>query len=55
MSACRCRNASVSYNAACVAASADDKRGILNCFGKNFTVSQPRVAVVVVAYIFQYL
>ena len=41
---CGCRNASVSSNAARVAVSADDKLGMLNCFGRNFTVSHTCVA-----------
>ena len=55
MLVCGCRNASVSYNAAHVAVLADDKLGMLNCFGNNFTVSHTRVADVFVKYIFQYL
>ena len=47
-SVCGCCNDSVSSNAARVAVSADDKIGILNCFGKNFTVSHIRVAAVFV-------
>ena len=46
MSVCRCRNASVSSKSARVAVSADYKLGILDCFGKNFTVSHTRVAAV---------
>ena len=45
---CRCRNTSVSSNAARVAVSADDKIGMLNCFGSNFTASHTRVAAVFV-------
>ena len=45
---CGCRNASVSYKAACVAVSADDKLGSLDFFGKNFIVSHTRVAAVLV-------
>ena len=45
-SACGCYNASVSSNADSVAVSADGRIGILNCFGKNLTVSHTRVAVV---------
>ena len=41
---CGFRNASVSSNAAHVAVSADDKLGMLNCFGINFNVSHTRVA-----------
>ena len=48
MLVCGCRNASVRSNAACVAVSVDDKLGMLNCFGKNFTVSHTRVAAVFV-------
>ena len=48
MLVCGCRNASVSCKVARVAVSADDKLGILNCFGKNFTVSHTRVADVFV-------
>ena len=45
---CGCRNASVSSNAARVAVSADDNLGMLNCFGRDFTVSHTRVAAVFV-------
>ena len=55
MLVCGCRNASVSSNPAHVAVSADDKLGILNCFGNNFTVSHTHTAAVFVTYIFHYL
>ena len=48
MLVCGCRNASVSYKAAHVVVLADDKLGILNCFGENFTVSHTHVAAVFV-------
>ena len=51
MSACGCCNASISSNAARFSVSDDDKISILNCFGKNFTVSHTRVAAVFVTYI----
>ena len=41
---CGCCNASVSSKADCVAVSADDTLGILNCFVNNFTVSHTHVA-----------
>ena len=44
MPLCVCCNASVSSKASRVAVSADDKLGIVNCFGKDFTVSHTRVA-----------
>ena len=55
MSVCGCSNAYVSSKASRVAVSADDKLGIVNCFGKNFTVSHTRVASVFVTQIFQHL
>ena len=48
MSVCGCHNASVSSKDARVAVLDDDKLGMLNCFGNNFTVSHTRVAGVFV-------
>ena len=48
MLVCGCRNASVISKADCVSVLADDKLGILNCFGDTFTVSHTRVADVLV-------
>ena len=48
MLVCGCRNASVSSKSVRVAVLADDKLGILNFFGKNFTVSHTCVAAVFV-------
>ena len=48
MLVCGRRNASVSSKAAHVVVSADDKLGILNCFGKYFSVAHTRVAAVFV-------
>ena len=45
---CGCLNDYVSSRAARVAVSADDKLGMLNFFGKNFTVSHTRVGAVFV-------
>ena len=48
LSECRCYNASFSSNGTCIAVLDDDKIGILNVFGKNFTMSHNRVSAVFV-------
>ena len=52
MSMCGLYNASVSYKATRVAVSSDNNLGILDCFGKNFTVSHTRVLFVFLLHIF---
>ena len=46
MSSCGFRNASISSKATYVDVLADNNLGILNCFGKNFTVSHTLVGAV---------
>ena len=48
MLVCGCRDDSVSSTADRVAVLDDDKLGMLNCFGKNFTLSHTLVAAVFV-------